>query len=138
MTARVSVTCEHVHGRVELHYTSPISPSLGPGHSSVPRHKGELMKLPSVDNREVGQLGGDAPEGRRRESKHPEETRTGCTTRDGGRLTFALRASECERGHFSSKTVLLMMLAAFVSCQRDIIFYRGDARMYLSPFLILL
>lgn len=50
MTARVSVMCEHVHGCVELHYTSPISPSPGPGHSSVPRHKGELMKLPSVDN----------------------------------------------------------------------------------------
>lgn len=50
MTARVSVMCEHVHGCVELHYTSPISPSLSPGHSSVPRHKGELMKLPSVDN----------------------------------------------------------------------------------------
>lgn len=51
MTARVSVTCEQVHGCVELHYTSAISPSLGPGHSSVPRHKGELMKLPSVEGK---------------------------------------------------------------------------------------
>ena len=26
-----------------------------------------------------------------------------------------------------------MMLAAFVSCQHDVIFYRDDARMYSSP-----
>lgn len=39
-----------VHGCVELHYTSPIVSSQGPGHSSVPRHKGVLMKPPSVDN----------------------------------------------------------------------------------------
>lgn len=61
MTAHVSVMWEHVHGCVALHYTSPISPSLVPGHSPVPRHKGGLMNLPSADKGEVGQLGGNAP-----------------------------------------------------------------------------
>lgn len=40
-----------VAAAVELHYTGPNrAPSRGPGHSSAPRHKGELMRPPSVAN----------------------------------------------------------------------------------------
>lgn len=31
--------CVFMHVCDELHYTSPIGPSQGPRHSSVPRHK---------------------------------------------------------------------------------------------------